>query len=141
MKNMASIATRIRPWMLLLAALVVVGIVAAASQGNADDTRLKKMEEKVSGIAQRVDEQIAAVQAKEEASTGELSTVKAALDEIKVSLDTLSKDLASAKSADASLQKKVDDLASKISALDLRIGVLTSRYNDHLCKEHGQCPR
>lgn len=141
MKNMASIATRIRPWMLLLAALVVVGIVAAASRGNADDARLKKMELKVSGIEERVDEQITALQTKDEAGAGELTTVKATVDEIKASLDALSKDLASAKSADAGLQKKVDDLASKISALDLRIGVLESRYNDHLCKYHSQCSR
>jgi septal ring factor EnvC (AmiA/AmiB activator) len=138
MKNMAAVTTRIRPWMLLIAALLVVGIVAAASRTNADDTRLKKMEEKVSDIAERVDDEIGALQTKDEASAGEVAGLRTALDEIKLSLDSLTKDLSSAKSADSSLQKKVDDLASKLSALDLRIGVLESRYNDHLRNLHRQ---
>lgn len=143
---------RIRPWVLLAVAVASVGLAAPACQDRTSNVGLTSREEdrletvettvaQVSGTATRLNDELIALQqslqGRDEGLAGEIAGLKGSLEEFRRSLGALQKDLAAAKGADATLQKKLDELAGKLAGVDQRLWVLQARYDDHLRKYHG----
>lgn len=138
---MTAMGSRFRLWMLLLATLVATSILAISwASAGSDESRLRKVEktlDEVAGVAGQFNARLDALQVKDEGLDARLVELKSVLDELKVSIGSLQSDVAALKGGSTSMQKKIDELGSKISAIDQRLWLLEARYNDHLRKYHG----
>lgn len=138
---MTAMGSRFRLWMLLLATLVATSILAISwASAGSDESRLRKVEktlDEVAGVAGQFNARLDAVRVKDEGLDARLVELKTVLDELKVSIGSLQSDVAALKGGSTSMQKKIDELGSKISAIDQRLWLLEARYNDHLRKYHG----
>jgi chromosome segregation ATPase len=107
-------------------------------------TGMEETLQKVSGLTDRLNAQIVTLQGKDEGLTkdlagltSELGGLRGSVDELRKSIDAMRADIQATKNSNAALQKKVDDLSSRVGGIDQRLWVLEARYNDHLRKYHG----
>lgn len=131
---------RLRPWILVLAALATLGIAAPSCADSARIDEVEKDINRVSTIATRVNSQIVTLQTTTKTADQEIAEIRAAINEVNTALEALRNEVSGEGSLTKrvdDLNKKVSDLTSKLNALDQRIWVLESRYNDHLRKYHG----
>lgn len=134
-----------RSLLLLVLSVVFLGLLGAAcEQSTTPDSRVGQLEKSLSRMTARVNQTLVQLETRGKTAEEELSGIKTTLAEINTAVEGLRTEISDAKGADASLQKKIDDLtkkvndvSTKISAVDQRIWVLENRYNDHLRKYHG----
>lgn len=134
-----------RSLLLFVLSIVFLGLLGAVcEQSSTPDARVGKLEKSLSRMTARVDQSIVQLETSGKTVTDEVAGIKTYLGEVNTALEGLKAEVAEAKSADASLQKKIDDLTkkvtdltSKVGAVDNRVWVLENRYNDHLRKYHG----
>ncbi len=126
------------------AVLLVVGV--SCQNPAANDERISKLESSVanvSSIATRVN----ALEGKEQGLGGQVSTLNESLAAVQTRLEELKRELEGSQGADAVLKKRVDAMAAQVSqaaaaagrigAIEQKVTLLETRYNDHLRKYHG----
>ncbi|MGH9198591.1 MAG: hypothetical protein ACRD1T_23020 [Acidimicrobiia bacterium] len=131
----------LRPWSLVLIAVLSFGLVAASCQrgGGKDNARISKLEDsiaRVSGLTARVDKELETIQTKDQTVDADLGGLKTSVADLRTALDELNKEVDSTAGTSSTLQKKIDDLSKKLSSLESSISLLETRYNDHLRKYH-----
>lgn len=145
---------RLAPLLVLAFAAGALVVMAASCQEQATPVDIRPVAQrvtgvettlqKVSGIADKLNSQIATLQGKDEGLTkdlagisSELGGLKGSVDDLRKSIDSLRADIQATKNSNASIQKKLDDLSGRVGGIDQRLWVLEARYNDHLRKYHG----
>lgn len=111
-----------------------------------EDERISKLESSVanvSSIATRVN----ALEGKDQGLDGQVGALNESIAAAQAGIDELKNEVAGAHGANAALKKKVDGVAAqvsqaaaaagKIGALEQKLTLLETRYNDHLRKYHG----
>ena len=127
----------------------VLLLVVASSCQKTDNTAQLQLSKKldtsvaqVSGLAT----QVQTLEGKDQSIEGQVAGLNQSLAGLQGSVDALSKKVSASSGADAELKKKVDALAGQVAslnskitstaALQQKISLLETRYNDHLRKYH-----
>lgn len=129
----------------LLPTLACAALLVAASCQKADDGSEKRLSEIESSIA-RVNglaTQVQTLEGRDQGIEGQVAGMNESLAGLQASIDELNKKVAATGGADAELRKRIDavsgqagSVGSKIGAIEQKISLLETRYNDHLRKYH-----
>lgn len=130
----------LRAQIILAAAAVALGAaVSSCNAASAEDRRLDKVEKSlagVTGVAETIEGRIDGLETEGKALGDDITAMRASLDELKAAIASLEDEITALRESDTSIGKRLDDLTTKLNAIDQRLWLLESRYNDHLRKYH-----
>ncbi|HVL52319.1 MAG TPA: hypothetical protein VM754_12550 [Actinomycetota bacterium] len=136
---------------LLLVLACAAGMLIASSCQQTPDTgaekRLAEIESTIQTSMAGVDglaTQVQALEGKEQGIEGQVAALNQSIAELQGKIDEVSRRVAASSGSDAELKKKLDavsgqvgGVSTKVGAIEQKISLLETRYNDHLRKFHG----
>jgi hypothetical protein len=133
---------RIRSTVLALALCIALGLTVVSCQPSDSARRLARIETAVEGVPEVIT-RVDALEGKERGVEGQVASLGQTVGGLNDGLAALRNDLETTQAADSALKKKVDaasaqvaSFAGRIAAVEQKVSLLETRYNDHLRKYH-----
>ncbi|MGQ0679908.1 MAG: hypothetical protein ACT4OM_09705 [Actinomycetota bacterium] len=127
------------------AALLVIG-ASCQQPDNRSAERISKLETSVAGVSS-IATRVHALEGKDQGVDGQMGSLNQSIAQLQAAMEEVSKEVDAAQGSDSALKKKVDAMAgqvasvaaqtNKIGAIEQKLALLETRYNDHLRKYHG----